>query len=29
MPQPLRIALLVFAGLGILGLIAYTFVRAF
>ena len=29
MPQPLRIALLVFAGLGMLGLIAFTFVRAF
>ena len=29
MPQPLRIALLVFAGLGILGLVVYAFVRAF
>jgi tetratricopeptide (TPR) repeat protein len=29
MPQPLRIALLAFAGLGCFGLIAYMFVRAF
>src|SRR5437660_1539191 len=28
MPQPLRIALLAFAGLGILGLIIFVFVRA-
>src|SRR5689334_18179159 len=29
MPQPLRLALLAFVVLGIVGLIAYTFIRAF